>query len=410
MIRIYLDNVAAKQILRRSGVGKVWHLSCRILWTQKLVAEGKVLVHTVPTKTNPADLGTKRLTRARIRFLMFLCGVCNANSGELIGSEFHVLDGSSRINRMADATNVLRTLLLSALSLPARSADVCAADQAAVTSSGGAAGNMHYIIEFVLILGLCIAACMALFYWLAEKTARHELPTISTQRAYFGQDRYIQTEEEEEEDSDDFAENLSAKRLRYLNSTMSQRSEPDMWADLHYGPADMFPGNTPMDTSFDAAAADESRPDDPLVVMDMIMRSDVDSLQLNMPAVQVALREIHRMLREAENHGLSQDETRESLLQAINHRLRQKQLMKTAADGAGATSSMQPAAAAGLPTMDLSTSNSGMDFDQMLQEARRSQMSALVAISQRVLEAEDANDHEAIEYWQGQYDLIHSLM
>ena len=140
------------------------------------------------------------------------------------------------------------------------------------------------------------------------------------------------------------------------------------------------------------------------------MRGDGDSLQLNMPDVQVALREIQRMLREAENHGLSQDEARESLLQAINHGLRQRQMMRAAADGTVATSSMQPAAAAGVPTMDLSTSNSGMDFDQMLQEARRSQMSALVAISQRVLEAEDANDHEAIEYWQGQYDLIHSLM
>ena len=78
---------------------------------------------------------------------MFPCGVCNANSGELVGGELHVPEGPSKINRMVGSTNVLRTLLLSILSLPARSAAVCAADH--VTSSGGAAGNMHCIIVFV---------------------------------------------------------------------------------------------------------------------------------------------------------------------------------------------------------------------------------------------------------------------
>lgn len=69
----------------------------------KRVAEGTILLHTVPTKTNPADLGTKRLARARVRFLMFFCGVCSADSGEPVGSELHVHDDSSRINRMVHA-------------------------------------------------------------------------------------------------------------------------------------------------------------------------------------------------------------------------------------------------------------------------------------------------------------------
>ena len=68
------------------------------------------------------------------------------------------------------------------------------------------------------------------------------------------------------------------------------------------------------------------------------------------------------------------------------------------ADGVAATGSMQPAAAAGVPAMDLNAAKTGIDFGQMLQAVR------LVAISQRILEAEDANDYE------GQYDLIHSLM
>ena len=41
------------------------------------------------------------------------------------------------------------------------------------------------------------------------------------------------------------------------------------------------------------------------------------------------------------------------------------------ADGVAATGSMQPAAAAGVPAMDLNAAKTGIDFGQMLQAVRR---------------------------------------
>ena len=38
-LKIMLDNSAAKQILQGSGVGRVRHLSCRILWIQQTVKQ-----------------------------------------------------------------------------------------------------------------------------------------------------------------------------------------------------------------------------------------------------------------------------------------------------------------------------------------------------------------------------------
>ena len=50
-LKLILDNSAAKQVLHRSGVGRIRHLSCRVLWVQQLVhlqnwqCTGKVFQH-----------------------------------------------------------------------------------------------------------------------------------------------------------------------------------------------------------------------------------------------------------------------------------------------------------------------------------------------------------------------------
>ena len=60
-IHLHTDSSGAKGILLRQGVGKVRHLSCRILWLQDLINSGQVKLSTVPGALNPADIGTKRL-------------------------------------------------------------------------------------------------------------------------------------------------------------------------------------------------------------------------------------------------------------------------------------------------------------------------------------------------------------
>ena len=82
-----LDNSAAKQVMQRSGVGRIRHLSCRILWIQQLVKSKELETASIPTKENYADLGTKKLTRERMRYLMHGLGVFDEDSGELVGAD-----------------------------------------------------------------------------------------------------------------------------------------------------------------------------------------------------------------------------------------------------------------------------------------------------------------------------------
>eukprot|EP00435_Cladocopium_sp_Y103_P056888 s567_g19.t1 len=86
-IWLHTDSSGARGILKRQGVGRVRHLSCRILWLQDLIGSGQVKLATVAGCVNPADVGTKRLPCGRLRSLMFLLGMFNVFSNSLEGSE-----------------------------------------------------------------------------------------------------------------------------------------------------------------------------------------------------------------------------------------------------------------------------------------------------------------------------------
>lgn len=95
VIHHLMDSAAARGILARQGVGRIRHLSCRILWLQQLVKQrSKVvpftdtpelfhLVSGVSGSNNIADLGTKRLGKTRLAELMNFC-----NLGYIVGSTF----------------------------------------------------------------------------------------------------------------------------------------------------------------------------------------------------------------------------------------------------------------------------------------------------------------------------------
>jgi hypothetical protein len=60
-LKLILDNTAAKQVRQRSGVGRLRHLSCRVLWIQGLVKRRELETASICTKENFADLGTKKI-------------------------------------------------------------------------------------------------------------------------------------------------------------------------------------------------------------------------------------------------------------------------------------------------------------------------------------------------------------
>ena len=83
----HIDASAAKSMLERAGVGKVRHLSRRVLWAQQLIKQGEVTLLKISTTYNPSDLWTKVLSGQRTRMLMGLLRVWDDESESFVGLE-----------------------------------------------------------------------------------------------------------------------------------------------------------------------------------------------------------------------------------------------------------------------------------------------------------------------------------
>ena len=81
----YTDNSAARQLASRQGVGRVQHLSGKLLWVQDQVKDGQMILCQIPTLWNYGDIGTKSLKRSRMDFLLYGIGAINAETLEVIG-------------------------------------------------------------------------------------------------------------------------------------------------------------------------------------------------------------------------------------------------------------------------------------------------------------------------------------
>ena len=63
-VRLYIDSSSSRQLISRKGLGKARHVDVSLLWIQKLKP---VLVKAIKGTDNPADLGTKALSRDKIK-------------------------------------------------------------------------------------------------------------------------------------------------------------------------------------------------------------------------------------------------------------------------------------------------------------------------------------------------------
>ncbi|CAK0834951.1 unnamed protein product [Prorocentrum cordatum] len=70
--RAWSDLAAALGAMQRRGGGKVRHLETPTLWVQRALRDGRFQLSKVPGKSNPADLGTKCLNQAAMRFVAFV--------------------------------------------------------------------------------------------------------------------------------------------------------------------------------------------------------------------------------------------------------------------------------------------------------------------------------------------------
>eukprot|EP00435_Cladocopium_sp_Y103_P000218 s1247_g1.t1 len=115
-LKLALDNAAGRNFSHRSGVGRIRHICLRVLWMQKQVRDKLLAVGPINTKHNPSDLGTKRLSRDRILYLMFLCKAYDLGISELQKEK----DRQKSPNKVSKCSDVLEweVTLLTSLSLP----------------------------------------------------------------------------------------------------------------------------------------------------------------------------------------------------------------------------------------------------------------------------------------------------
>ena len=79
------------QLVSRHGVGRVRHLSGKLLWIQQTVISGTNCMGQVPTLLKYSDVGTKCLPRGRLYFLLHEVGAIDPTALEMIGQEEHAV-------------------------------------------------------------------------------------------------------------------------------------------------------------------------------------------------------------------------------------------------------------------------------------------------------------------------------
>ena len=85
--RQWTDSSAARMLVSRQGVGRIRHLSGKILWIQALVLQQEVSVGQVPTAWNYSDIGTKPLARNRLLVLLNQLGASDPDTLQMDGQE-----------------------------------------------------------------------------------------------------------------------------------------------------------------------------------------------------------------------------------------------------------------------------------------------------------------------------------
>ena len=63
---IHMDSSSARAVLSKKGLGRTRHIQAGLLWVQRLPLETGLLIKAIAGKENPADVGTKALSRNQV--------------------------------------------------------------------------------------------------------------------------------------------------------------------------------------------------------------------------------------------------------------------------------------------------------------------------------------------------------
>ena len=153
----YTDSSSARMLVARSGVGKIKHLSGKVLWMQQQVAEKTVELRQIGTIWNTSDIGTKSLPRLRLLFLMHQCDLVFVDSGEIVGwEEFQrqAEKAGGKKNIQAIAKSVLRLGIIGLGPMQVNGQQCSVEDEPKVESWNGLLTTLLVVVILTLVV-LC---------------------------------------------------------------------------------------------------------------------------------------------------------------------------------------------------------------------------------------------------------------
>ena len=74
-LKLMTDSSAGKAVIGRTGVGKLRHIETKYLWVQQATRAGRLRTCKVKGTDNPADVGTKYLTKNEMARVLERIGV-----------------------------------------------------------------------------------------------------------------------------------------------------------------------------------------------------------------------------------------------------------------------------------------------------------------------------------------------
>ena len=170
----FTDNSAARQLISRQGVGRIRHLSGKLLWMQSKVMDGSVVIHQVPTLWNFSDVGTKSLPRARLLFLLCGIGMVDAATAEPLGMDEYnnVTEQETNKKEITKLAKMMRkiTLLLTVQGLGpvvAESAEVN--EQCPSVNFDAVERQEHFGMWLVIFILLVLWFLFAYMAWFARR-------------------------------------------------------------------------------------------------------------------------------------------------------------------------------------------------------------------------------------------------
>ena len=177
----FTDSSSARQLASRQGVGKVRHLSGKVLWVQQMVNDKLVILRQLPTAVNLADIGTKNLAKQRLSYLMNESGLISliyVATGEEVGwEEAQQQKEKSANSQQIKRIGIAKTLFNMSVAMGLGPV-VADAQQCSEPSSGTSA--WWWMLGIFLVIFL---AAFCRFGWRKWMQMRKDMENVETQLA-----------------------------------------------------------------------------------------------------------------------------------------------------------------------------------------------------------------------------------